>query len=144
MILTPHILIGAAIGAQTSNVWVAFLLGLISHYLVDAFPHWEYLAEVNISDLNSIKKILLDLVIGIILVLVLVWSNPNIVIILMAVIGSILPDFLHGIYSSFKIKWLKPHFLMHHKIHAFKTLSFWKGMPIAIIVSLAAIWVLIL
>jgi len=144
MILIPHMLVGAAIGAQTSNVWVAFSLGLISHYLMDVFPHWEYLTEVNAFNSDHVKKILLDFVIGIILVLVLVWFNPNIMIILIAVIGSILPDFLHGICFNFKIKWLRPHLIIHHKIHASKRLSFWQGMPIIVIVSLAAIWVLIL
>jgi len=137
-------LVGAALGAQMSNVWVAFLLGLISHYIIDAFPHWEYITRANASDPNHVKRVFVDFAIGAILVLVFVWSEPNIIVILAAVIGSILPDFLHGMCYNFKIKWLRPHLLIHHKIHARTKLSFKQGMLSTIIVSLAAILVLIL
>jgi len=143
MVLTPHMLIGAAIGSQVSSSWLAFLFGLISHYLIDSIPHWEYIDRANASDPGHVKQILLDFVIGIILILALVWSDLNMIIVI-AVMGSILPDFLHGMCYNFNIKWLKPHLLMHHKIHSFKRLSFWQGVPMTVMVSLAAILVLIL
>jgi len=39
MIITPHMLAGAAIGVHSPNVWAAFCFGLISHYLLDSLPH---------------------------------------------------------------------------------------------------------
>ena len=43
MILSSHALIGAATArAFTSNPILAFIIGMISHYLVDAIPHWQY------------------------------------------------------------------------------------------------------
>ena len=146
MILAPHMLVGAAVGAQTSNVWVAFLFGLISHYFVDALPHWDYLNVFKINNYKHILKVSLDLIIGIILVLSLTWSEYNIIIIFSAVFGSILPDFLNGIYMNYKTRLLKYHFLIHNKIHFlfFDVSSFSQGIFPTIIVSLVAIWILIL
>ena len=90
------------------------------------------------------KKVLIDFTTGLILILFFAWPNPNLMIIMIAVIGSILPDFLHGMCFSFKIKWLEPHLAMHHKIHSFRMLSFKQGVLAIIVVSLVAIWVLTL
>jgi len=146
MVLTPHILVGAAVGTQVSNIWVAFLFGLISHYLIDFLPHWDYLDVFKINNYKHIIKVSLDLIIGTVLVLSLTWSEFNIIIIFSAIFGSLLPDFLNGISMNFEFKWLKLHTQMHYKIHFlfFNVLSFWQGIFPTIIVSLIAIWVLIL
>ncbi|MFH1461086.1 MAG: hypothetical protein ABIF84_01560 [Patescibacteria group bacterium] len=144
MILTPHMLVGAAIGSHVSNLWLAFCFGLASHYLLDILPHWDYLLKVEFSNLNNVKKVATDLIFGIILILILTWSMPNKIIILAAVVASILPDFINGIYSNYKVQWLKYLVQFHHKIHIYVGLSFRQGMPATIIVSLAAILVLIL
>ncbi|MBU1292170.1 hypothetical protein KKH07_01635 [Patescibacteria group bacterium] len=146
MVLTPHMLVGAAVGTQAPNVWVAFLFGLISHYLIDVLPHWDYLNKFEITNYKHLIKVFLDLTIGIVLILFLIWFEPQRIIILAAVFGSLLPDFLNGISMNFNSKWLRFHFQIHYKIHFlfFNILSFWQGIFPTIIVSLAAIWVLIL
>jgi len=50
MVLVPHMLVGAAIGSQVSNYWLAFLFGLMSHYLLDSlliglFTKFKYLIQ---------------------------------------------------------------------------------------------------
>lgn len=42
MILTPHLLIGAAIGAKTHNLGLIVILGTLSHVVLDKLPHWDY------------------------------------------------------------------------------------------------------
>jgi hypothetical protein len=37
-----HALVGAALGPTTGSVEGAFAVGLASHTLLDAMPHWEY------------------------------------------------------------------------------------------------------
>ena len=49
MVLVPHMLVGAAIGSQVSSYWLAFLFGLMSHYLLDSLPHWDYLQKFKIN-----------------------------------------------------------------------------------------------
>lgn len=40
MTITPHILAGSAVAvALTTNPFVAFLLGVLIHFVLDAFPH---------------------------------------------------------------------------------------------------------
>jgi hypothetical protein len=40
MLVTNHVLSGAVIGAATRRVVPAFLLGIASHFALDAVPHW--------------------------------------------------------------------------------------------------------
>jgi len=145
MVLTPHMLVGAAIGSQVSNPWLAFCLGLFIHYLIDLLPHWDYLKKFEISNSKHISKVGLDLIIGGILVLLLTWSEPQkVIIILAAIFGSLLPDFANGIYMSYKFKWLKHHFLFHNKIHIYKELSFWQGLPFTLLVVIISFYILLL
>ena len=39
MTITPHLLAGAAIATTTNDVFVAFLLGFLTHFILDALPH---------------------------------------------------------------------------------------------------------
>jgi hypothetical protein len=40
MLVTNHVLSGAVIGAATRRVVPAFALGVLSHFALDAVPHW--------------------------------------------------------------------------------------------------------
>lgn len=40
MLVTNHVLSGAVIGATTRRIVPAFLLGIASHFVLDAAPHW--------------------------------------------------------------------------------------------------------
>ena len=40
MLVTNHVLSGAVIGAATRRIVPAFLLGIASHFALDAAPHW--------------------------------------------------------------------------------------------------------
>lgn len=40
MLVTNHVLSGAVIGAATRRIVPAFLLGIASHFVLDALPHW--------------------------------------------------------------------------------------------------------
>lgn len=136
MIITPHMLVGAVVGVHSSHLWSAFILGLFSHCLLDALPHWDYLERVKISNPDHLKKIGLDFILGGLLVLFLTWSSPQKLFILVALGAALLPDCLETIYHNFNIRWLRPLSLIHHKIHFQKRLSFWSGLPFMLIVSL--------
>jgi len=80
------------------------------------------------------------------LVSVLFWNSPGKIIIAAAIVGSLVPDglcFLSSIYNGFGSKILKAHFNFHYKIHYFKNLSFWQGLPATlavVIISLFLVW----
>jgi hypothetical protein len=40
MLVTNHVLSGALIGAAVRRPLPAFLLGVVSHFMLDAIPHW--------------------------------------------------------------------------------------------------------
>lgn len=40
MLVTNHVLSGAALGAVVRKPWIAFPLGFASHLVLDAMPHW--------------------------------------------------------------------------------------------------------
>ena len=136
MVITPHLLAGAAIGTHSPNVWVAFCLGLISHYLLDALPHCEYLDDIKISKFSQLVKIFIDFIIGAIIVLIISW--PLKIIIISGIIGALLPDFIEFFYKNFKIRLFRPLSLFHYKIHYYKRVSFLKGsIPQVIIVAIS-------
>jgi len=143
MIITPHMLVGAVVGAHSSHLWSAFILGLFSHCLLDVFPHWDYLDKVKIKNPDHLKKIGLDFILGSLLILFLTWSSSQKFFILVALAAALLPDCLEVFYTNFNIRWLKPLSQIHHKIHFQKRLSFWQGLPFMLIVSLTALIILV-
>jgi hypothetical protein len=40
MLVTNHVLSGALLGAAVRSPWLAFPLGVASHFVLDAAPHW--------------------------------------------------------------------------------------------------------
>ena len=38
--MTTHVLVGAVVGARTRNPATAYGLGVLSHFVLDAVPHW--------------------------------------------------------------------------------------------------------
>lgn len=57
MILTAHIITGAAVGVNFSNPWLVVLLSVICHHLADLLPHWDYGINVIGSLGQNEKKI---------------------------------------------------------------------------------------
>lgn len=136
MILTPHILTGALIGMKLENPILGSLFAFLSHYLLDAIPHWEYnfIKEPQkynnnqnialiISEIKAAKsgfiKIIADLIVGfgILLFLFLYFKKFSYLIFIYSLLG-ILADFLIFIYWCFpKITFLKKYLQIHQAIH---------------------------
>lgn len=143
MIITPHMLVGAAIGIYSPGIAPAFGFGVLSHYLLDALPHWDYLGEIRTSKAQNFLKIVLDFIIGLVAVLALVWDLPQKDLIIAGVMGTLLPDCVQFIYQNlFKNRILGFLYRFHNSIHIWKNVPFWRGLPAPLIVSLAAIWIL--
>jgi hypothetical protein len=56
MMVTSHVLVGASIGALTRSPVAAYGLGVVSHFVMDAVPHWgpagdhQYFMTVAVRD----------------------------------------------------------------------------------------------
>src|SRR3989344_7349545 len=56
MILVSHIVISGILGSKTQNYFLAAIIGLASHYVLDAIPHWDYLSEEFQSRVKTDKE----------------------------------------------------------------------------------------
>jgi len=108
MVLTPHILIGAAIGARIRHPLLIIGLGLLSHLILDKLPHWDY-HNKGISGFRrdkNFKNLVIDLIkagidglIGVMLVVFLLYRNrmvfqtDKLIFIMLGVVSATLPDF---------------------------------------------------
>lgn len=147
MLATPHLLTGAAIGAVTQNYYAAFILGVISHHLLDIIPHFDTaIFHMNEKDdhYQLTKRDWLigvgDAMIGVVILLLITISM------LMVVgspynIGPILVGALGGIFTDLfdNVPFWKERFRqtkIGKKVHAFHeyyhfqptTKNWWWGM----------------
>lgn len=132
MILTPHMLVGAAIASRIHNLWIILILGIILHFLADALPHWQY--EKDPDNLPSEKipffvfKVSLDLVLGSIIIWWLLGSSPLRFYAFFGAFVSLLPDgfTLLNILSHQKLGILNKFHSFHKKVNIFEN----KNSPI--------------
>jgi hypothetical protein len=139
MTLATHIVAGAVAAKFISNHPVeAFVVGAVSHYLLDTIPHWDYKINSFVApDENKplekkvrfdkgifldIGKVVLDVFIGFALIFVLnffVSENPlNIWLLFAAAIGGAAPDFAQFLYGLWKVWPLKKIQDLHNWVHA--------------------------
>lgn len=158
MVLATHLVAGAALGQVVGQPVLALIAGFLSHFLLDAVPHWDYrLASLqsNPSDrldttmtlnrdfVSDLAKIFLDLLLGLLAVLfaanllanwhlsgALIWGSA----------GALLPDFLQ--FAYFRLGWpaLKVLQRFHVWIHTDWRLNdrailgpFWQILLVALI-----------
>lgn len=121
MVLSPHIIVGASLAnLLTFNPLIAFFIGFISHFLLDAIPHWDYEIKFINNNEDKLKKELnlnknfkidllkigLDFLLGLI-VLSFFIDGQNLYILLFGALGGIFPDLLQVLYYKFKVEPLK-------------------------------------
>jgi hypothetical protein len=141
MILTTHAITGAAVASiLPNNPALGFAVGFVSHFLLDAIPHWDYDLRSSKKDLDNPlnndlilnKSFIFDLIkmgfdafLGIAISYFL-FINPSVGVsnlslssllhsnIVWAIIGSLFPDILQFIY--FKL-WRHEPLLTLQKFH---------------------------
>ncbi len=136
MILTPHIIVGATIGAKTQNLGLIVILALITHLIMDKIPHYDYDLPAVFREFRKNKKIkpllsdfvkmAIDVTVGLSLTFVVLWyknflSFDYLPFILFGIFISILPDIILG--CSFLLlseKMAKKIFNFNHRIFHYK------------------------
>ncbi|MFH1889977.1 MAG: hypothetical protein ABIJ91_00145 [Candidatus Kuenenbacteria bacterium] len=110
MYLTVHASAGILIGSQVGNPWLAFILGVLSHFVLDAIPHDSIELHNWREKGNGIKKFLLEGVVDLLLLtLIILWLQSYNLIdfepsILFGVAGALVPDFIWVFAEFFNIK----------------------------------------
>lgn len=116
MILTPHLLAGAAIASKLSNPFWGLSLAFLSHYFLDLLPQTEYLIT-NIKmrswskSFFDFSKVFLDISSGVLLILLFSDNNP---IIFIGAFLAIVPDGLTLVDIIFPNRKL---IMRHQKFH---------------------------
>lgn len=116
MILTPHFLLGAAIAANIKIPLIAFPLALLSHYLLDFIPHWDYSTYLIKSKkwqnaYRDFLKIIIDFVFS---MLIVIFFSKEFITALLGGFFATLPDivtFFYILFPSNKI------LILHNKFH---------------------------
>lgn len=136
MILATHAITGAAVGRMSSNPLVAFVLGFLSHFVLDAIPHWQYelisktqssnpLEEDMALDRRFVRDFALlsfDCLSGILFSLLIFqgasgFSNPSLTI-FFGSLGGVLPDALQFAFWKIRREPLTTFQKFHEWIHA--------------------------
>jgi len=152
MIILTHTLAGAAIGAKVNNAPVAFLLGMVSHFILDAIPHFDQGTIINPfgdKDVKWPKWVYWTLVLDVIVTLFIFFllkNRPDFHILIWGAVGGISVDVL----ENFPWKTLKtlPIFKqigwLHHKVHFnLPTNKWYIGLIFEVIVTGGLLWYLL-
>ncbi len=129
MYLTIHATAGALIGSYVDQPFIAFLLGFISHFLLDILPHHDG----NIFTKGQVPKsrrefyfnkviglIYFDLCLAIIVAGALFTNNIHFLTksIIWGIIGGILPDIIQALnFFWYKNKFLQQFNQLHNLLH---------------------------
>lgn len=139
MTLATHIIIAAAVTKPIASAHplLIFAVAMITHYLSDAIPHWDYSlssidSEVRHEErawkfgdatfLRDVRNVACDGLLGILFVALITQpSSPSEILwLFFTAAGSILPDFLQGVYYTRRADFLRIihrfHGFMHSKI----------------------------
>jgi hypothetical protein len=121
MVLTTHAAAGAAIAlAFRDNPWAGLFLALVSHFALDAVPHWHYPTkrlkrelknltgarpELDKGVLKDLAAIGLDFTIGVGIVAAagLQFAPENLLLILAGAVLGTIPDFFQLLYYLFPV-----------------------------------------
>ena len=124
MLITPHLLTGAAIGATNLSPAISFTLAFLSHFVLDAIPHLESTTFYK----DKRKKIdepvreeyyyaAVDAVIGIAIIFLIYFYFQNPLVLWGAFFG-ILPDIIDNVPLWYGIRKF-PVFHQLHQLHDF-------------------------
>lgn len=132
MTLGTHAVVGSAIGFSFSLSPIAgFLVGFLSHFVLDMIPHWDYTINTSLFDpkkeneVESWKKAVWDLskfggdaILGIIVSFLFFSQGGTDFNFIYGAIGGMLPDFLQFVYVLFPKGPLKSLQSFHEYVHA--------------------------
>ena len=150
MMVTPHLLAGAAVAKLARRPALAWPLALASHFVLDAIPHVHPAslfdgAETGLTD-TAIVAGLLDVSLGVLLVAVLALPRHDRKLLLGGALCGFLPDLIDALPGIGP--WLRtsPGTSVigagHHGLqHLLPPPPVWLGISTQIIVSVIAIWV---
>lgn len=141
MILAKHAIAGAAVASLTPNEpLIGFATGFLSHFILDAIPHWDYSLDSKKEDENNpmnddmiinraftkdLLKISFDGIVGILVSYLIFYFflKISVVVILCGAIGAMIPDALQFVYMKWRHEPFVSLYRFHLWIHSDKKLN---------------------
>ena len=138
MTLTAHAITGAALASLVPDQpLVGFAVGFISHFVLDAIPHWDYKLSskkedgnnhmnddmvINKNFIKDILKISFDGILGLLFAyfIFVFYFKFSTFVVLSGVIGAMMPDALQFVYMKWRHEPLISLQKFHLWIHADK------------------------
>ena len=152
MLIAAHSLTGAFIGSEVTSLPLAFVLGIISHILLDSIPHSDGPDDVvgkNENDSNSKAQYLLVFADGLfaLLIFYFFYQNDGITVnILAGAFGGILPDIIDNVplwkKSLRRLPLFKQFHQFHYQIQKNKT-PMWLGLFTQYAIAGVSLWLIL-
>lgn len=127
MVITPHAIIGSYLAVLVDRFFprkysttliyiISAIFALISHFLLDKIPHWEYsLLKPSLS--VGILKVLIDSILAVIIVRLILKKEKDKNLIFWGAFLGILPDILVFAAFYFHLDWLAWFVNFHDRSH---------------------------
>lgn len=125
MFLTVHAAAGLYLGSQIQSPWLAFLIGYLSHWLLDLIPH----GDENIIERFKYTETQLKWrfffaaaidTLGVIIIFYFFTKSEALILTpgtIAGMFGAVAPDYLWGMHKVTGFKLLKPLHQLHNKFH---------------------------
>jgi hypothetical protein len=139
MLTTPHLLIGAAVGAQLHNPILIAPVAVGSHFIFDSVPHLMGFIEVEDLDKKDIVFVASDVLLGLLILAFLTFNNPKAELIWLGAFCSVLPDFHHTFQVLFGPDKLQKYTKAHLKFHYKKPIKLLPGIATQVVTVLIAL-----
>jgi hypothetical protein len=131
MIIATHTVVAAATAQIISQSPIgAFLVGILSHFVLDSWPHWDYPLE-TLTQGFSVKtisrdflRLVSDCLVGFFLIFFFFqWQEPFNLILWSAALGGITPDIIHNLTNFWRTKPLTIFSELHNWFHCTEDLK---------------------
>lgn len=121
MLLTPHALVGAGIGASADNIALIIILAFASHFILDMLPHFDWAIWHDNKDfdleIRDYILVIIDFLISAGLLYFLWYNSGRDSSILVGAFFAVLPDMIDVVpYWNKSLRKL-PVFSQLHKLH---------------------------
>jgi hypothetical protein len=126
MLMTTHIMVGAAIAVTIAphSLLLAFVLGVLSHILIDTIPHGDlelynkYLRGEGVKGAFAYTGIDSLIAIGVIVLLMFQpAAEPIRGAVAMGMLGGLMPDLMVGMEKYLGMSFLNPFYRVHFFFH---------------------------
>ncbi len=121
MLLAAHSIVGGVVGSKADSAIAAFMLGVVTHFLLDSIPHYDTTDKGKFT-IRQIILTFFDLALGILVICYVV--KPQDLVFWWGVLGGLVPD-ISDVTPFWRNSFRKTKFgynfhMLHERIQKYK------------------------